>query len=161
MITKDIADAPQPTAGQTLLVVDGNAVFHSLTEIPDTFRGTCEKVFSMIPGTADVLFSTDMYKTNSVKSLECQLRGCGEKLLLSGPSMRRPPDWKGFLRNSENKQQFTNILLRVWSENDFASHLKNRQVIKINFNYICGSILLFLSGDCDIRRYSHQVDCKK
>ena len=89
----------------------------------------------MIPGTNDVIFSTDMYRTNSVKSLERRLRGCGEKFLLSGPSMKRPADWKGFLSNNENKQQLANILVKVWSEDSFVSHLKDRQVINDKYKY--------------------------
>ena len=90
----------------------------------------------MIPGTSYVIFSTDMNKENSVKSLERKLRGCGERLLLSGPSMKRPADWKAFLTNNENKQQFTNVLVKVWSDNSFASQLKDRKVIIKNNFYL-------------------------
>ena len=83
----------------------------------------------MIPGYSDVIFSTDMYRKNSVKSLERKRRGCGEKLLLKGRSMKRPADWKSFLSNDDNKQQFTDILMRVWPDDSFSDKLKDRKVI--------------------------------
>ena len=129
MIALDKDDTEQPNMEETLLIIDGNALFYCMTEVPDTIKGACEKVFSMIPGYSDVIFSTDMYRKNSVKSLERKRRGCGEKLLLKGPSMKRPADWKSFLSNDDNKQQFTDILMRVWTDDSFSDKLKDRKVI--------------------------------
>ena len=132
IVTDDMENTEQPPQTETLLIVDGNALFHSLTEIPDTLKGVSEKIFQMIPGSSDVIFSTDMYHNNSIKSTERRRRGCGDKLLVKGPAMRRPADWKGFLSNDENKDQFTDILVRVWSEDTFSEHLKDRKVINIH-----------------------------
>ena len=60
-LTKDVEDANLPNKEETLVIMDGNALFHSMTEIPDTFRGVAEKVFKMIPTGSDVIFSTDTY----------------------------------------------------------------------------------------------------
>ena len=130
-LTSDMDDCEQPHQERTLLIVDGNAVFHSLVEIPDTLKGVCEKIFDMIPGSSDVIFSTDMYESDSIKSTERKRRGCGDKLLIKGPAMKRPADWKGFLSNDDNKKQFTNVLVKVWSDDSFSSHLKDCQVMKI------------------------------
>ena len=130
-VADDIKNSELPSQETTLLIVDGNAVFHSILEIPDTLKGVCEKVFQMIPGSSDVIFSTDMYQKHSIKSTERRRRGCGEKLLVKGPAMRRPADWKGFLSNDENKEQFIDILVRVWSTDSFCEHLKDRKVINI------------------------------
>ena len=135
IVADDMESGEQPPQAETLLIVDGNALFHSMTEIPDTLKGVCEKLFRMIPGTSDFIFSTDMYHKNSIKSTERIRRGCGDRLLVKGPAMRRPADWKGFLSNDENKEQFTDILVRVWSDDSFSENLKDRKVILIYFNF--------------------------
>ena len=111
-----------------LTIVDGNALFHSVTELPDTFRGVAEKLFSMIPSSGNIVFSTDTYCENSIKSSERRRRGTGEKLLIQGPNMKRPSDWKGFLANDENKETLADIILQVWSDNMFGGKLKDRKV---------------------------------
>ena len=128
-LTNGIEDANQPEPRNTLLIVDGNAVFHSLTEIPDNFRNICIKIFSLIPGKSDVLFSTDMYQENSIKAIERKRRGYGEKLLVKGGSTKKPSDWKEFLGNEDNKEQLVKVLLEVWSDHSFATHLKDRKVV--------------------------------
>ena len=61
--------------------------------------------------------------------MERKRRGTGDKIIVKGDSTKRPPDWKHFLSNDENKQQFIQILLDVWSKDSFAPRLKNRHVI--------------------------------
>ena len=135
-LTSDIDDSKQPPQDKTLMIVDGNAMYHSLVEIPDTLKGVCEKIYSLIPGSSDVIFSTDMYEPESIKSSERKRRGSGERLLIKGPAMKRPADWKGFLANDENKKQFTNVLLRVWSDDSFAERLKDRKVVMNVYNIL-------------------------
>ena len=113
--------------------MDGNALFHSLTEVPDTFKGICEKIFKIIPGKGNVIFSTDTYANDSIKEMERNRRGTGEMFLVKGENMRRPADWKGFQTNSQNKQKLAQILLEVWSHNSFATNLWNRKVVIILF----------------------------
>ena len=81
--------------------------------------------------TGDIIFSTDQYLPDSIKSLERQRRGCGEKLLLGGGSTKRPTEWKLFLSNDENKLQLVKLLLKLWSGNEYASKLRGRKVIVI------------------------------
>ena len=69
-LTKDMGDELQTLAATSLIIVDGNALFHGMTEIPETFRGVSEKLFSMLPSTSDVVFSTDSYSDISIKSIE-------------------------------------------------------------------------------------------
>ena len=108
--------------------MDGNAVYHMMTEIPDTFKAASEKVFKMIPGSHDVIFSTDMYAEHSIKAQERVRRGCGDPILIKGPAMKRPQDWKNFLANDKNKEQFTDMILNVWSSDSFAATLGDRKV---------------------------------
>ena len=77
----------------------------------------------MISGSSDVIFSTDMYQSKSIKESERMRRGAGEKFLIKGPLIKRPANWKSFLSNDENKKQFTEMLLRLWNEDSFSSIL--------------------------------------
>ena len=70
VLTSGIDDSSLPLDDKTLLVVDGKALFRVITDVPDNFKGISEKVFSMIPGRGDVIFSTDMYSPQSIKSNE-------------------------------------------------------------------------------------------
>ena len=51
----------------------------------------------------DVIVSTDIYVDDSVKNLERKSRGVADKLIVKGPSTRKPKDWKAFLQNEDNK----------------------------------------------------------
>ena len=127
-LTKDLSDAIEPRQDQTLLIVDGNALYHSLTDIPENFQGVCEKLFKMFPGSSDFIFSTDMYHDKSIKSMERKRRGTSQTYLLKGSSMKRPADWKSFLSNEENKEQLTDMLLDVWSNDSFLQNVSSRKV---------------------------------
>lgn len=43
MITSEAKDTSQESLGNTVLIVDGNVVYHALVEMPDTFKGVCGK----------------------------------------------------------------------------------------------------------------------
>ena len=89
------------------------------------------------------MFSTDQYLPDSVKSMERQRRGTGEKLILNGEATKKPPDWKSFLSNDENKAQFIRLMLKMWKRDEYASNLQARQVI-----FICdGQATLLTSND--------------
>lgn len=49
-----------------ILIQDGNALYHMLREIPDTFNLICQKIFDMMPPFIDIIFSTDMYQADSI-----------------------------------------------------------------------------------------------
>ena len=87
----------------------------------------------MIPKNQDVIFSTDMYSTDSIKSQERERRGSSEKFLISGPNIRRPADWKLFLSNDENKKSLAEMMLTVWSSDSFSVLLGERKV-EINYS---------------------------
>ena len=72
-LTKDCPDAEVPPVTETLTVYDGNACFYYLKDIQENFRQISTKVFDMIGRKGDVVFSTDQYIPESVKSMErCQ-----------------------------------------------------------------------------------------
>ena len=90
----------------------------------------------------DIVFSTDQYHPNSVKSLERKRRGCGEKLIVMGPAMKRPHDWKGFLSNDNNKEQFIRLLLKLWRSIEYSAKLKGCHLI-----FFCGGTSYLLTSD--------------
>ena len=131
-ITKDVDNAALPSPATTLIIEDGNAVFHYMREIPGNFKQTCQKVFDVMVKTSYVVFSTDMYHSNSVKAVERRRRGCGDRFIIQGEMTKRPADWKVFLTDDANKIQLTRLLLRVWSQDEFADQYKTRKVILIS-----------------------------
>ena len=50
-----------------------------MTDIPGNFRQICRKIFNSMLKNGDAVFSTDMYKENSIKSMERRRRGISEK----------------------------------------------------------------------------------
>jgi len=128
-LTKGQEDAAQPPTNETLVIIDGNACFYYLKEIPGNFSQICDKVFNIMPRSGDVVFSTDSYVPNSVKAMERLRRGSGDKLILKGEKTKKPADWKSFLSNDENKKQFIELLARLWSQDAYASRLHGRKII--------------------------------
>lgn len=93
-------------------------------------------------GCGDIIFSTDQYRPESIKSMERKHRGCGEKLIIGGGATKRPTEWKQFLTNEENKVQFIRLILKQWSGDKYASKLQGRKVI-----FICEECAYLTSGD--------------
>ena len=129
-LLKGIQDMPLPR-DHTLVVQDGNAMFHTLQAIPGNFKQIAHRIYNALPKNCDVIFSTDMYQPQSVKALERERRGCGDKLILQGPLTRKPINWRLFLMNDHNKTQLAQILSDVWSDNDFASQLIQRKLVVV------------------------------
>ena len=48
---------------------------------------------------------------------------------------KKPLDWKVFLTNDENKQQLVQLILKVWSTDDFSAQLQSRKVVAISENH--------------------------
>ena len=130
-LTKEEEDSHIPLPGETLVLQDGNAVFYYIKELPGNFSKICSHVFDMLPKTGDVIFSPDSYDPLSIKALERKRRGCGKKLIIKGENTKKPQDWKQFLSNDENKQQFIRLLSRLWRQDSYAPKLKDREVIVI------------------------------
>ena len=101
-----------------------------MKEVPAIFKQICEKIYDVsIVGKSDLLFSTDMYKKNSIKSLERTSRSSGQKRIIKGESKKRPENWKLFLSYNSNKQQLVRLLLKLWNSDDFERKLQNKKVI--------------------------------
>ena len=86
-LVKDIKDASVPSDQETMYIEDGNAIFHSMREMPRTFKQICQNILSIaLSAKTNVIFSTDSYMPDSIKLLERSMRGCGEKRLVHGES---------------------------------------------------------------------------
>ena len=121
-----------PDENFTLVIEDGNALFYTLKDIPRNFKEICLKQFGMVSSkTCDMIFSTDMYYPDSVKSMERRRRGSAHKLIVKGANTKKPKCWKEFLSNDENKHQLIKLMLNIWQTNLTALHLTNRSLILI------------------------------
>jgi len=66
-ICEGIGDSIVPPVNETLCIYDGNANYHCMTDIPGNFKQICKKIFNSMLKNGDAVFSTDMYKENSIK----------------------------------------------------------------------------------------------
>jgi hypothetical protein len=131
-LTKDVEDVPSPPDDKTLVIEDGNAAFYYLKDLPPNIRDICARLFDMVVRKSDIIFSTNMYLENSIKSMERKRRGCSEKLIVTIENTKKPSDWKTFLANEENKKQLIELLCRVWSTDNFAAKLLGKNVITVS-----------------------------
>ncbi|GFS11014.1 hypothetical protein ElyMa_006661200 [Elysia marginata] len=56
-------------------VIDSNALYHGLADLPMTLGELAKKIFNSLPKVAKVDFLTDNYKDDSIKSFERAPRG--------------------------------------------------------------------------------------
>jgi hypothetical protein len=90
LLTKDVEDVPPPPDDKALVIEDGNAAFYYLKDLPPNFKDICARLFDMVVRKSDIIFRTDMYLENSIKSME-------RKLIVTSENTKKPPDWKTFL----------------------------------------------------------------
>ena len=60
-ITKDFSNTALTLIAKTLTVLDGNACFYLLRDLPSHFNQICSKLFDVLGKTGDVVFNTDRY----------------------------------------------------------------------------------------------------
>ena len=68
-----------------------------MTDVPPDFTQIAIKIFDMVSGCSDFVFSTDNYPQVSIKQQERDRRGSGERLLITKKT-KKPRDWKSFLQ---------------------------------------------------------------
>ena len=102
-----------------IYIIDGNALFHSLNKVPETFGEVAKKVFTFLPQVSKDHFLTDNYKDYSIKSIEIIRRGNSHAYSIAGPLMRTPKVWKEFLKNEDNKIELINFILNEWQSDTF------------------------------------------
>ena len=85
----------KPNEDFTLVIEDGNTLFYALKDIPCNPKEICLKLFGMVSWkTCDMIFSTDMYYPDSIKSMERRRRGSGGKLIIKGTSTKKTKCWR-------------------------------------------------------------------
>ena len=122
-------DAGIPPSGETLTIYDGNASFYQMGDRQLIARRLDPLFLTSLARQMSLFFCTDQYLPGSVKSMEMKRRGSGEKLLLKRGAIKRLSDWKSFMSNDENKTQFIQLLLKMWSSDNYALRLQGRQLI--------------------------------
>ena len=65
----------------SFFIQDGNALFHTLTNLAQTFRGISLNILDLMLVKRNFIFSSDCYQQDSIKFQERKRRGCGEKFL--------------------------------------------------------------------------------
>ena len=144
-------------------VIDGNATFHELMQIPNTFEELALKIFSHLPRCNRVDFVTDTYKAKSIKSMERERRGCSSELLIQGPLTKVPRDFKRFLSNENNKTHLIHLITKEWRTDKYAIRLVGRQIMVVDGEDCwCLSSTDGVTTDCNevSRMKSTQVSCK-
>ena len=109
-------------------IVDGNAMLHSMVNLPLTFGLLALTLLSYLPKSATVHFVTDPYHKDSIKESERQRCGSAPAFLIGGPSTRLPRNFAAFLQNSNNKQQLLKFILKEWQQSRYASRLSDRRI---------------------------------
>ncbi|WAR02903.1 hypothetical protein MAR_009461 [Mya arenaria] len=123
MLLEDIA--PDETyQTDALYIQDGNALFHSLTNLGPTFGAIGFQILDQMVAKRHFVFSTDSYNAMSNKAQERLRRGVSQKYIVDGPATRKPTDFKLFLTNDENKVQLCKLLLKLWGKNEAAFRLQ-------------------------------------
>ena len=113
-----------PYPKETIYIQDGMAHLHTLTNLPPSCGDICLQILDHMASKKNFIFSTDSYQPDSIKTQERMRRGSSEKFIIDGPATRKPPDFKLFLANDENKLQLCQLLMKVWSSNEGASRLE-------------------------------------
>ena len=121
------SDATDHEETETLVRENGNALFHSIVSVPETFKMISQSFLLRLPKNSDVIFSTDLYKKASTKQKERQHRGQGPMYRIQGQT-KRPDDWKLFLSNSSNKLRLAKILKETWKSDECAPNFHERTV---------------------------------
>ena len=126
-------EATYPT--ESLYIQDGNALFHALKNLPPTFGAICLQVLDQMVAKKNFVFSTDLYRADSIKAQERLRHGFFQQYITEGQATRKPIDFKLFLANEENKLQLCQLLLRVWGSKVAASRLEK-----------CGTAVVVVEG---------------
>ena len=118
MFSEEVLNA----SAEVMYVEDGNALFYCI-KTQKTFGDISRTLFSMATKRDNVIFSTDSYEPQSVKSQERLRRGAGERRIIKGSSTRCPESWSSFLENDGNKVQLIDLLQKCWTESTTAKNV--------------------------------------
>ena len=129
----------------SMFIQDGNALFHTLVNLPHTFGGICLQILDLMVSNKRFFFSTDSCHPDSIKTQERQRRGCGEQFILDGSETRKPKDFKTFLTNDANKRHLCEVLLKLWGRPVATSRLQK-----------CTDTVIIVEGTAHRLQYSNK-----
>ena len=87
-----------------------------MTEIPETYEKLTWKFLRMLPleyNHIDIV--CDTYQECSLKPAKRNKHGCSSKMIIRSYKSKIPRDFKGFLKNGENKTRLTELVRDVIS----------------------------------------------
>ena len=88
----EISEEELPFPRDAICIMDGNALFHSLTNLAPTMGGICKQILRAMVDKHDFVFSTDSYHEDSIKTYEKIRRGISQKYIIDGPATKNPTD---------------------------------------------------------------------
>jgi hypothetical protein len=109
-------------------ITDGNALFHSVVRLPNTFGEFAKVIFQCLPMATVVHFVTDTYKADSIKNIERARRGDAPTFQIGGSMTVMPKEFTKFLSNAANKKQLIKLILNEWKTDKYAPYLVNRSI---------------------------------
>ena len=120
-LLKGVNDALILSDAKTLLIQDGNATFHAMSDIPRNFELISYQIFDNKPKHVNFLFSTDMYHDGSIKDMEREQRGSSDKLIIGSQLTKGPAVGR--------TSQLVHVMNEVLSSDAFAHKLQNRKIV--------------------------------
>ena len=111
---RKLSQPPKDTVGA--FIIDFMAVIRTMTEIPETYEKLTWKFLKMLPlGYNRIDIVCDTCQECSLKSAERNKRCCSSKMIIRSYKSKIPRDFKGFLKNGENKTRLTGLVRDVIS----------------------------------------------
>ena len=107
-------------------VLDGAAIVQMLSpKLAKTFQEYVDLIFlpyikRQFETATRVDIVWDVYKTDSLKASARERRGCGSRRMVL-PSAQLPGNWKGFLRDNDNKTHFFEFIAKSLSEKSYEA----------------------------------------
>ena len=118
-------------------VVDFMAIVRTMTKIPDTCEDLAWKLVKMLPlGYSRIDIVCDTYQEKSLKLYERNKHGVSSKIIVRSHKSKIPRDFKGFLKNGDNKTRLTELVQEVLSINKtkVLDMLRTKEIFFSTFN---------------------------
>ena len=135
--SSSVASYPLPTESIGW-VVDGMAMLHSLSRIPQTFQGLANLVFDSLlkicNNSSRIDFVTDQYPVPSIKDFEHYQRSKDNPVIIriSNGNTKCPLQWTRYISNCSNKSTLIEFLFQQWQGNEYADKLNGRQLFVVH-----------------------------
>ena len=114
------------------------AIIRTMTAILETYETLTWKYLRMLPlGYNRLDIVCDTYQECSLKPAERNKRGCSSKMIIRSYKSKIPRDFKGFLKNGENKTRLTELVRDVISSNkvEVLDMLRCKEILFSTYNH--------------------------